>query len=114
MHGRSSSLIIRGGANVYPEEVEQVILSHNAVAEAAVIGRPSPDLGEEVVAAIVAKQPIEQADLLAFCRKDLSSYKIPTEIRIVQALPKTTSGKVKRGEVLAQFNNAQPVTPAQE
>ncbi|MHA1565915.1 MAG: class I adenylate-forming enzyme family protein [Alphaproteobacteria bacterium] len=112
LHGRSSSLIIRGGANVYPEEVEQVILGHNAVAEAAVIGRPSPDLGEEVVAAIVAKRPIEQNDLLAFCRKELSSYKIPTEIRMVQSLPKTTSGKVKRGKVLARFNNAQPMTPA--
>ncbi len=112
LHGRSSSLIIRGGANVYPEEVERVILSHHAVAEAAVIGRPSPVLGEEVVAAVVAKQPIEQRDLLNFCRKELSSYKIPAEIRVVPALPKTTSGKVKRAEVLAQFNTAQPTQAA--
>ncbi len=114
LHGRSSNLIIRGGANIYPEEVEQVILSHNAVVEAAVIGRPSPVLGEEVIAAIVAKRPVEQTDLLAFCRKELSSYKIPTEIRVVRSLPKTTSGKIKRGEVLAQFNSAQPAAPAGE
>ncbi len=107
LQGRSSSLIIRGGANVYPEEVEQIMLSHDAVAEAAVIGRPSADLGEEVVAAIVAKRQIEPDDLMRFCRMELSSYKVPTEIRIVQALPKTTSGKVKRAEILADFNNSQ-------
>lgn len=109
LQGRCSSLIIRGGANVYPEEVEQVILSHGAVAEAAVIGRPSPDLGEEVVAAIVTKCRVEPGELMRYCHTELSSYKVPTEIRVVQALPKTTSGKVKRAEVLAGFDKTQQV-----
>lgn len=109
LHGRSSSLIVRGGANVYPEEVEQVILTHDAVIEAAVIGRPSPDLGEEVVAAVVAKQSVSTAEILSLCRKQLSSYKVPVEVRIVPDLPKTTSGKVKRREVMDQFSEAQPI-----
>lgn len=104
LNGRSSSLIVRGGANVYPEEVERVMLSHDGVAEAAVIGRSSRDLGEEVVAAIIPKGPVGQGELLALCRKELSAYKVPVEIRVVRELPKTTSGKVKRGEVLACFN----------
>ena len=101
LHGRVSNMIVRGGANVYPEEVERVLLAHPAVAEVAVVGRPSRNLGEEVIAAVVPRQPVSARDLLTFCRSELSAYKIPAAIAFVDALPKTTSGKVRRADIPA-------------
>ena len=94
--GRVSDMILRGGSNVYPDEVEAVLAQHTAVAAAGVVGRPSPKLGEEIVAFVVRRDPVEAGTLLAHCRTRLAAYKTPAEIRFVDELPRTTFGKVDR------------------
>ena len=96
---RMKDLIIRGGYNVYPREIEEVLYGHPAVSEAAVIGRPDARLGEEVVA-VVALRPEAaghadiEADILGFCRDRLAAYKCPRELRVLPELPKGSTGKI--------------------
>jgi long-chain acyl-CoA synthetase len=93
---RAKDLIIRGGYNVYPREIEEVLYAHPAIAEAAVIGKPDPRLGEEVVA-VVALRPGEPAtaeQIIAYTRQRLAAYKYPREIRFMAELPKGPSGKI--------------------
>jgi len=94
--GRCRELIITGGFNVYPREVEEVLQCHPAVAEAAVFGRPDVDLGERVAAAVVLRDPGQAAeeDLTRFCRQALAAYKCPREIRFLKTLPRNSLGKV--------------------
>jgi long-chain acyl-CoA synthetase len=98
---RKKDLIIRGGFNVYPREVEEVLYAHPAVAEAAVVGRPDPVMGEEVVAFVVLRRGVEAAgeELLGFCQERLARFKCPREIRFADALPKSPVGKVLRKEL---------------
>ena len=96
-------MIIRGGFNVYPREVEEVLYEHPAVAEAAVVGIPHDDLGEEVGAAVTLK-PDETAtaeELIAFTRDRIAPYKYPRHVWIVPGLPKGPTGKILRREVRA-------------
>jgi long-chain acyl-CoA synthetase len=93
---RAKDLVIRGGYNVYPREIEEVLYAHPAVAEAAVIGKPDERLGEEVVA-VVALRPgceLSAEELIAYCRERLAAYKYPREIRFMAELPKGPSGKI--------------------
>jgi long-chain acyl-CoA synthetase len=93
---RKKDMVIRGGYNVYPREIEEVLYRHPAVAEAAVIGRPDERLGEEVVG-YVSLKPGHDTDpdgLTAFCRERLAAYKYPREFHIVAELPKGPTGKV--------------------
>lgn len=97
--GRARELIISGGYNVYPREVEEVLQRHPAVAEVAVLGLPDADLGEQVVAAIVCRWPGNQAtadELVAFCRERLASFKKPRRIVFVDALPRNALGKIQK------------------
>jgi malonyl-CoA/methylmalonyl-CoA synthetase len=96
--GRARELIISGGYNVYPREVEEVLAAHPAIAEVAVVGRPDPDLGEQVVAFVVAKagHTPNAADIIAFCRDQLASYKKPRQVVFVEALPRNALGKVQK------------------
>jgi long-chain acyl-CoA synthetase len=98
---RKKDLIIRGGYNVYPREIEEVLYEHPAVAEAAVIGIPHATHGEEVGAAVVLKPGAEAtaADLQAFCRERVAAYKYPRHVWLEAALPKTATGKLLRREV---------------
>ena len=96
LKGRASDVILRGGSNVYPDEIEAVLAEHAAVADAAVIGRPSPQLGEEVVAFVIARAPVEAEELIVHCRRRLSPYKLPAEIVFVAELPRTSFGKPDR------------------
>jgi long-chain acyl-CoA synthetase len=94
--GRKKDLILRGGYSVVPGEVEAALLDHPAVAEAAVIGTPHPELGEEV-AAFVTLRPGARADaeeLVAFCRERLAAFKYPRRVTLVGELPKSATGKV--------------------
>jgi long-chain acyl-CoA synthetase len=94
--GRVKELILRGGYSVVPGEVEAALLDHPAVAEAAVVGTPHPDLGEEV-AAFVTLRPGARADadeLVAFCRERLAAFKYPRRVSLVSELPKSATGKV--------------------
>jgi long-chain acyl-CoA synthetase len=98
---RKKDLIIRGGYNVYPREVEEVLYEHPAVAEAAVVGIPNRLLGEEIGAAVGLKAGASATpeELIAFVKERLAAYKYPREIWIVDALPKTATGKILRREV---------------
>ena len=93
---RAKDLVIRGGYNVYPREIEEVLYAHPDIVEAAVIGKPDERLGEEVVAVVVARPGSElgAADVIAYCRERLAAYKYPREIRFMGELPKGPSGKI--------------------
>jgi long-chain acyl-CoA synthetase len=100
--GRRKELIIRGGYNVYPKEIEDVLYAHPAVAEAAVVGIPDERLGEEVMA-VVTLRPGESAsaqDLVAYCRERLAVYKCPRVVEFTDALPRNTLGKVVKDELI--------------
>lgn len=102
--GRLSDLIIRGGANVSPAEVEAVLVAADEVLEAAVVGVADPDHGQEIVAAIVAKpgQVVDDARLRQHCLARLAGYKVPTKVVVVDELPRNANtGKVQRREVVA-------------
>jgi long-chain acyl-CoA synthetase len=102
---RKKDLVIRGGFNVYPREVEEVLHEHPAVLEAAVVGRPDDRLGEEVVAFLSLKpgSATTPEEVVAFCKERLAAYKYPREVRLVEALPKGPSGKVLKTELRAQL-----------
>jgi o-succinylbenzoate---CoA ligase len=97
--GRRSDVIVSGGENVAPAEVEAVLERHPAVAEAGVFARPDPEWGEAVVAAVVARDgaPLDPDELRAFCRTHLAGFKVPKAIEPVRTLPRTASGKLRRG-----------------
>jgi long-chain acyl-CoA synthetase len=99
---RKKELIIRGGYNVYPSEIEDVLHSHPAVAEAAVIGIPDERLGEEVMAVVALRVDMEimAAELIAYCRERMAAYKYPRVIEFRAELPKNTLGKVLKGELV--------------
>lgn len=94
--GRKRERILRGGYSVFPQEIEAVLLSHPAVAEAAVIGVSDADLGEEVAAFVSLKraQNLTSEDLLAYCREHLARYKYPRQLHIIAELPKGPTGKI--------------------
>ena len=98
---RRDDLIISGGENVYPAEVEAVLLAHPAVLEAAVVGLPDPEWGRRPVGAVVLRPQatVTPQDLLGHCALSLARFKQPRSIRIVEALPRTAAGKVQRHRV---------------
>jgi long-chain acyl-CoA synthetase len=97
---RLKDMIIVSGFNVYPNEVEEILVEHPQVREAAVIGRPSAATGEEVIAFVVPREPgLDEADLRHFCRERLTGYKMPREIIFRDELPKSNVGKVLRREL---------------
>jgi long-chain acyl-CoA synthetase len=98
--GRKKDLIIRGGANVYPVDVEEALYTHDDVAECAVIGKPDDTFGEIVKAYVVRKRPGLSAEALtAHCKTKLADYKIPSEIEFIDELPKGPTGKILRREL---------------
>jgi o-succinylbenzoate---CoA ligase len=99
--GRRSETIVSGGENVAPAEVEAALESHPAVAEAAVFGRPDPEWGERVVAAVVLREgaSADPEDLRAHAAGRLARFKVPKEVELRAALPRTASGKVRRSEL---------------
>ena len=102
---RRADLIVSGGENVYPAEVERVLREHPAVALAAVVGLPHPDWGQQVAAAVVLRSPgaATADDLLAHCRARLAGYKRPRQLVLRDELPQTASGKVQRRLVAEQL-----------
>jgi long-chain acyl-CoA synthetase len=99
---RKKELIIRGGYNVYPSEIENVLLTHPAVAEAAVVGIPDERLGEEVMAVVIARSAanLAEAELTAYCRERLAPYKCPRVFQFRSRLPKNTLGKVLKDQLV--------------
>jgi long-chain acyl-CoA synthetase len=108
---RSKDLIVSGGSNIYPREVEEVLLRHAGVAEASVVGRPDPEWGEAVVAFIVARGAAPPAaELDRLCLENIARFKRPKEYRFVDRLPKNNYGKVVKGELRAMLAAAAPPT----
>ncbi|MGE2732299.1 long-chain-fatty-acid--CoA ligase [Mycolicibacterium vaccae] len=95
LYDRVKDMIVTGGENVYPAEVENVLMAHPGVADAAVIGVPDPKWGEAVKAVVVpAAGGFDEADLLAFARARLGGFKLPKSVDVVDVLPRTPSGKI--------------------
>ncbi len=107
--GRIKDLIIRGGENVAPREIDEVLLRHPAVAEAVTFGMPHPVLGEEVAAAVVLHEPgsAHETALIRHCRDRLAEYKCPKKIFLVQSIPLTATGKIRRQQVAAALLDGQ-------
>lgn len=93
LNGRIKNMIISGGINIYPEEIEQILLSYNGIKEAVVVGEDDDLLGEVPVAKIVVSKSIDIGDLKTYCRRVMSDYKVPTKFDIVEDLPHTYNGK---------------------
>ncbi|PTR30655.1 long-chain acyl-CoA synthetase [Rhodococcus sp. OK519] len=98
---RAKDMIVRGGFNVYPREIEEVLMTHEAVSLAAVIGVPHESHGEEVRAYVIPKAgaSIADDDLIAWSKERMASYKYPREVRIVEQLPMTATGKILKREL---------------
>jgi long-chain acyl-CoA synthetase len=97
---RKKDMIIVGGFNVYPREVEEVLYKHAAVAEAAVVGQPDPNYGEKVVAYVALKEEgMAAEELVEYCKEQLAAYKVPKEVYVLPELPKNTTGKILRREL---------------
>lgn len=94
--GRRSDMYISGGSNVYPREVEEVLLTHPAVAEVGIVGVPDPDWGEVGAAVLVLSEPVETADLDAWLKTRIAGYKRPRHYAVWEALPKSGYGKVEK------------------
>jgi acyl-coenzyme A synthetase/AMP-(fatty) acid ligase len=96
LEGRTSEIIIRKGAKIYPAEVEGALAEHPRVLEAAVIGAPADDHEEEVVAFVVVKEGLLVGELIAHCRTRLTPHKVPRRFHLVPELPKNTAGKIDK------------------
>ena len=100
---RIKDMIVTGGENVYPIEVEEALAHHPAVQEVAVIGVPDPRWGETVKALVVLRKEASEEDLIGFARERLAGYKLPRSIELVEDLPHTPSGKVLKHELRARY-----------
>jgi long-chain acyl-CoA synthetase len=102
---RKSDMIIRGGENIYPREIDEVLYKHPAIAAAATIGVPDQLYGEEVAAFVVLKDGAEiaEAEVIAYCRRHLADYKCPKTVRIVKDIPKGPTGKLLKRELVRLF-----------
>jgi long-chain acyl-CoA synthetase len=102
---RKKDLIIRGGFNVYPRDVEDALVEHPAVHMAAVVGRPDVVHGEEIVAfvALASGAVVSPDELIAWAREQIGAYKYPREVHLVEAIPLTAVGKIDRKAVRAQL-----------
>ena len=103
LKGRVSSVIVRGGANIFPDEIEEVILFCLQVHEVAVVGKPSRELGETVAAFVVLVDSTTAEAIRRHCRARLAPHKIPQDIYVVERLPRTTSGKVNKQSLVRRF-----------
>jgi fatty-acyl-CoA synthase len=114
--GRLKDMVIRGGENIYPREVEECLITHPDIVDAQVVGVPDERMGEELVAWLVMRPGAAQLDATAvrsFCETRLSRHKIPRYVRVVDEFPMTVTGKVRK-DVMRDVSNAelaQPATP---
>jgi len=103
---RIKDMIISGGENVYPAEIENVIMSHPGVTETAVIGIPSQKWGESPLAIVVKKDPdLTEADVLSHCEGKLARFKQPVAVRFIDVVPRNPSGKALKKDLRVQFND---------
>jgi acyl-CoA synthetase (AMP-forming)/AMP-acid ligase II len=110
---RKKDMIVSGGENVYPKEVEEVLYRHPAVLEAAVVGIPDPYWVERVHALVVLKPgaAADAGEIIAFCKQRLAGYKTPKGVEFVDALPKSPQGKVLKREIRRRLAAGRPAPP---
>lgn len=105
--GRTGDTILRGGVNIYPAEVEEVLAQHPAIQEAAVVGWPDPLLGEEIAAFVVLRENSAPREIIAWCRQHLHPDKQPRDVFIIKAMPRNANGKLLRRDLVAQLPERQ-------
>jgi acyl-CoA synthetase (AMP-forming)/AMP-acid ligase II len=105
---RRTDLILSGGENVYPAEVEAVLAGHPAVAEVAVVSRPDARWGQVPVALVVGRRTLAPGELQAWARGRLAAFKVPAEVHPVDRLPRTAAGKVDRAAARALAAASEP------
>jgi acyl-CoA synthetase (AMP-forming)/AMP-acid ligase II len=105
LKGRIKDMIIRGGVNIFPGDVEKVLLECEAVSDAAVVGAPSREFGEELAAFVVSTVGITREALLEHCRTRLAPYKVPRIVHFMEALPRNSSGKVLKADLVQLAGN---------
>lgn len=108
---RKKDMIITGGENVYPVEVEQVLVRHPAVREAAVFGLPDARWGETVVAAVALDHPVDPTELIEHCRSALAHFKCPTRVEVVEELPRNATGKVRKTALRTAYGGTAAAVP---
>ena len=96
IQGRTSDVIFRGGKKIFPGEVEAVLQTHDAIVDAAVLGRSGSDNEDYLIAYVTTGRPVSAGDLFAYCRSHLAPHKVPREINIVPELPRHSWGKVDK------------------
>jgi O-succinylbenzoic acid--CoA ligase len=96
---RRDDLIVTGGENVYPAEVESVLKLHPYVEDAGVVGIADAEWGQRVAAVVVANGALDVDDVIRFCRTRLAGYKVPRYVGVIDSLPRTASGKLRRAEL---------------
>ncbi|WP_353945549.1 AMP-binding protein [Streptomyces sp. HUAS MG91] len=104
--GRIKDMIIRGGENIYPREIEEFLYGHPRIADVQVVGVPHEKYGEEVLACVILRDPADPLtldELRAYCRDRLAHYKVPTRLRLLDAFPMTVSGKVRKIELREEY-----------
>lgn len=103
--GRKKEMIIRGGENIYPKEIEEVLYKHPSVQEAAVVGIPDKIWGEEVVAFLILKEgkALPPPEFFAFCKEHIADYKCPRKVEYRQAFPKTATGKIQKAKIVEEY-----------
>jgi long-chain acyl-CoA synthetase len=106
-------MIIRGGENIYPREIDEILYQHPAVAVAATIGIPDPLYGEEVAAFVVLKDglKVSEEELISYCTIRLADYKCPKSVRIVKDIPKGPTGKLLKRELAQLYSNTAAGSP---
>jgi len=97
--GREDDMIVSGGENVYPVEVEDCLMSHPAVVDAAVVGVPDEEFGQRLIAYVVPSGPVTEDELIAHVRANLARFKTPRKIVLVDDLPRNATGKVLRNRL---------------
>jgi long-chain acyl-CoA synthetase len=102
---RKKEMVIRGGENIYPKEVEDVLCDHPAISQAAVVGVPDKIWGEEVAAFVVLKQgsEIRTKELMGYCKEHLADYKCPRIMEIAKSLPTTATGRVQKNKIIEDY-----------
>lgn len=105
IRGRIKDMYISGGENVYPAEVEAVLMEHQAVVEVAVVAIPHDRWGEAGVAVVAVRAPVAADDLVAWCAERLARFKVPCEVRFVDRLPRSGMGKVAKADLLASLGS---------
>ncbi len=101
--GRAKDVIIRAGVNIYPAEIEQVLITHPAIDDAIAVAWPHPERGEDVAIFVVSKARVEESKLRDYCRENMASYKVPAGIFFIEEMPKTALGKVVKTDLIAQL-----------